>query len=89
MNLFVLSGITFVAGAIGFELIGGREAELFGSNNLTYSLYYTCEEMLGVVIFIYTLLTYIVDHFDSPSIVLITDNEYKFNKQQIQTSGSN
>ena len=34
MTLFMLSGVVFVSGAIGFELLGGRHAELFGYNNL-------------------------------------------------------
>jgi len=66
MILFVVSGATFVSGALGFELVGGRYVEIHGSSNLLYSFFYTCEEfleMLGIVIFIYTLLTYIVSQF--------------------------
>ncbi len=66
MIFFVVSGATFVAGAIGFELLGGRHHDLYGTNNLIYSLLYTCEEfleMLGIVIFIYTLLLYIASQF--------------------------
>ena len=66
MFLFLVSGTTFVLGAIGFELIGGRYYELYGSNSIIYSLITTCEElleMLGIAIFIYTLLTYIVSEF--------------------------
>ena len=65
-NLFVTSGITFVIGAIGFELLGGRHSDLNGEDNLTYSLIYTCEEfleMLGIVIFIYALLIYLAKQF--------------------------
>jgi len=65
-NLFVASGITFVIGAIGFELLGGRHSDLNGEDNLTYSLIYTCEEfleMLGIVIFIYALLIYLAKQF--------------------------
>jgi hypothetical protein len=68
MYLFLLSGLTFVSGAIGFDLLGGNQAEAFGTNNLLFSIYYTFEElleMLGVAIFIYTLLIYIVSEFDS------------------------
>ena len=55
-NLFVLSGTTYVIGALGFELLGGWQNDFFGTNNITYSILYTCEEfleMLGIVIFIY------------------------------------
>ena len=71
MLLFLASGAIFVSGAIGFEMLGGRQADLFGDNNILYSFYYTCEElfeMLGVAIFIYTLLTYIVNQSKSLTI---------------------
>jgi len=77
MTLFVVSGATFVAGAIGFELLGGRQFELYGKNNLIYSFLYTCEEfleMLGIVIFIYTLLSYIASQF---KFLTITINEQR------------
>ncbi len=77
MILFVISGVTFVSGAIGFELLGGRQHELYGANNITYAIYYTLEEfleMLGVVIFIYALLTYFVNQF---KLLTITVNEPK------------
>mgnify|MGYP003649496191 CR=1 FL=1 len=73
MILFLVSGATFILGAIGFELFGGRHFELYGNNNATYALFQTCEEsleMLGIAIFIYTLLTYIVDQLGSFQITL-------------------
>ncbi len=66
MILFIVSGTTFVAGAIGFEMLCGRHHALYGKNDLVYSIFYTCEEfleMLGIVIFIYTLLLYIASQF--------------------------
>lgn len=66
MYLFLVSGTTFITGAIGFELLGGRQHNLYGDNNIRYSLFYTCEEsfeMLGIAIFIYTLLLYISSQF--------------------------
>jgi len=75
--LFVVSGAIFVAGAIGFELLGGRQHDLYGTNNLTYRFFYTCEEfleMLGIVIFIYTLLLYIAGQF---KFLTITINEQR------------
>jgi hypothetical protein len=73
--LFVVSGATFVAGAIGFESLAGRHHELYGKNNLIYPFYYTCEEfleMFGIVIFIYTLLSYIASQF---KVLTISINE--------------
>lgn len=60
MFLFIASGAIFIAGAIGFELLG------VDSNDLMYAIFSTCEEffeMLGIVVFIYTLLTYIPREF--------------------------
>ena len=77
MLLFLTSGGIYVLGAIGFESLGGRQAELLGLNNILYSFYYTCEEffeMLGIAIFIYTLLTYIVNQSES-LIIFVTNNK--------------
>ncbi len=66
--LFAFAGLTFAAGAVGFELFGGRHAELYGKENLAYSLLYTCEEfleMVGIVIFLNALVTYITSKFQS------------------------
>lgn len=71
MILFITSGAIFVGGAIGIELFEGREAELHGFKTLAFALYYTAEEfleMLGIVIFIYTLLSYITTQFSSLTI---------------------
>jgi hypothetical protein len=71
--LLALSLLTFVSGAIGFESIGGLMHEFYGNNTLIYSLLYTCEEfleMLGVAIFIYALLIYIVLQFGEVSIAI-------------------
>lgn len=63
---FILSGATYLAGAIGMELLGGWQAELNGFNNLTYVIFVTIEEtleMAGMIIFIHGLLEYISDNF--------------------------
>ena len=67
------SGATFIAGAIGFELIGGKRVELYGEDNFIYCLIYTCEEfleMLGIVIFNYALITYITEHIKGLKIAI-------------------
>jgi len=51
---------------MGFEMLGGWYHGLYGRENLAYSFIYTCEEffeMLGVAMFIYTLLLYITSQF--------------------------
>lgn len=78
MILFLVSGAIFVFGAIGFEMLGGKQVELYGRDNIIYALFYTCEEsleMIGVAIFIYTLLTYIVNEFESIIITIDKRNE--------------
>lgn len=65
-QMFVLAGTLYVAGAIGFEMLGGWWHELHGTHNITYYLFVTLEElfeMFGCVIFIHTLLSYICDEF--------------------------
>jgi hypothetical protein len=58
---FLASGAIFIGGAIGSEMLSARHKELFGSDNISYALYYTVEEsleMLGMALFIYALLKY-------------------------------
>ena len=71
--LFILSGATFVLGALGFEMLGARHVEIYGSKNITYEIIHTCEElleMLGISLFIYTLLSYIVTKYGGINISL-------------------
>ncbi|MDD5597864.1 MAG: hypothetical protein PHV82_07960 [Victivallaceae bacterium] len=71
MVLFIVSGVIFVAGAIGFESLGGLEHKLYGDDNVVYALLYTCEElleMIGIAIFIYALLSYIGENLTDFSI---------------------
>ena len=59
--LFVLSGVVFVAGAVGFELLGSNYHYIGNAGDPGYALLYTMEElleMLGIAIFIYGLLFY-------------------------------
>ncbi len=67
MFLFIFAGTIFVVGVIGFEILGGLQKQLFGVNNILYTFYYICEElfeMVGIAIFNYALLLYIVDYFE-------------------------
>jgi hypothetical protein len=63
-RLFLLSGGIYVTGALGFEALGGLYAEWYGKGNMPYYLIANVEEtceMMGIVLFIYTLQMYIVD----------------------------
>lgn len=60
-RLFIIAGIIFVGGAIGMESVGGYYAELYGSRSIMYAILDSIEEfceMLGIVIFIYGILSY-------------------------------
>ncbi len=59
------AGLLYIGGALGVEMLGGRHADLYGLENLTYRMYQTVEEsfeMLGMVLFIHALLRYVARH---------------------------
>ena len=61
-RLFCLAGALFVTGSLGGEMIGSYWADLNGKENFVYTAIASLEElfeMLGVVVFIYALLSYI------------------------------
>ena len=63
--LFLLSAAVYLGGALGVESISAAHAERFGQQNMTYALLTTVEElgeMVGVVIFVYALLSYMAEH---------------------------
>ena len=64
-KLFVLSGMVYLTGALGFEMLGGLIVSSGGRDTIPYALLTTCEELLemvGIAIFIYSLFAYIADH---------------------------
>ncbi len=59
-RLFLIAGSTFVGGALGMEMVGGKILSM-QLPRMAYILALTCEElleMLGIVIFLYALLSY-------------------------------
>lgn len=59
---FIVSGVVFVTGAIGFEILSGLRSESVGYTNAGYAFIYTAEEfleMLGIALFAYSLLKHI------------------------------
>lgn len=63
---FLLSGVIYVGGAIGFELVSGYYAGMHGMKNFGFNVIATIEEILemtGMIIFINSLLTYIEEHY--------------------------
>ncbi len=62
LGLFVLSGVVFLSGALGLELVGGVIAQNLGTNSMIYAFSYTFEElleMIGIALLIYTTTRYI------------------------------
>jgi hypothetical protein len=60
--LWITAGTTFLSGTLGVEMLGGWYAEKFGVENFTYAMIATLEELLemvGILIFVYALLSYI------------------------------
>jgi hypothetical protein len=61
-DLFLLAGSIYVGGALGMEMVCGYYADTVGQRNLIYGLMVSVEEileMVGVIVFIYALLSYI------------------------------
>jgi hypothetical protein len=61
-RLFLLAGALYVGGAAGMEVVGSHYILRHSDESMTYVLLATIEElleMLGVVIFIYALLSYL------------------------------
>ena len=61
-NGFLLAGTIYVAGAAGFEMIGGKIIDTRGMDNMLYIISASVEEILemtGLIIFIYYLLDYL------------------------------
>jgi len=59
---FIMAGVIFLTGALGVEMLGAREADVYGYDTVIYGFLYSLEEMLemlGVVLFIYALLSYL------------------------------
>lgn len=63
-NLFFLSGVIYVSGSVGLEMIGGMIWESL-PGSLFYQILMTIEElleMLGINLFIYALMTYLASY---------------------------
>lgn len=61
-NLFVAASVFYLGGAMGMEMLGGNEAYYEGTQTLPYLIIVTVEElceMVGIVIFIHALMSYI------------------------------
>ena len=69
--LFVVSGVLYVSGAIGFETMSGVISSEVGNKNVTYVALQTIEEileMIGAIFFLYALADYAERKFVSLNI---------------------
>jgi len=56
---FMGAALLYLSGAIGLDILGGKESSLHGTTTILYSVYYTLEEsfeMFGVIYLISILL---------------------------------
>lgn len=61
-NLFVTASLLYIGGALGMEMVGGYQAYTVGMENIPYLIIVTVEEfleMLGIIVFIHALISYI------------------------------
>ena len=66
---FLFAGAVYILGAMGFELIGGWQLDLYGPDMLVYKLLYSIEELLemaGLIIFLHALLSCFVELRNCP-----------------------
>lgn len=61
-RLFIVAGFVYFAGALGMDIVSGGYMVRHGRENMTYQMLSSVEEileMLGVVVFVYALLSYL------------------------------
>lgn len=76
-NLFMISLVIFLSGAIGCEILGAKLVSTVGSENILYTALFTLEEtleILGASIFLYALVLY----FQQNYIVYIQNKNSQF-----------
>ena len=68
---FSVAGTLYVSGAIGMELVGGRHAELYSTQNFAYAVITTVEEtleMAGAIALLYALLHHAAARFGTVNV---------------------
>ena len=64
--LFLASGLIYVGGAVGMEMVGGIIMDRWGGESLAHAVEVVAEEsmeMFGIVLFIYAIVSYIQAEF--------------------------
>lgn len=72
-HLFLIAGTLFVGGAIGINVVTGYYVNGHGDQNMTYAILSAIEEsleMLGIIVFIYALLSYMTSYINMKDLTL-------------------
>jgi hypothetical protein len=70
---FAIAGSIYLAGALGMEVVGGRYAFLYSTKEFNYALLVALEEtleMVGIIVFNYSLLKYYLKEVGSRQVHL-------------------
>lgn len=73
--LFVVSGLIFVGGAVGMEMVGGLIMDRWGGESLAHAVEVLVEEsmeMFGIVFFIYSIISYLQTEFPRYTLRLVS-----------------
>lgn len=87
---FIVSGIVYLSGALGMEMIGAKYNSLTGVMDLNFRLLVVGEEaleMLGVVMFLRALLTYLDRHI-GPATIRWSGNRSDIQAQSVEVTES-
>jgi hypothetical protein len=85
-KMFVAASILYIGGAIGMEMLGGYQAFTGGMQTIPYLITATVEElleMLGIVVFIHALMSYINKYLGEVDLEISLGK-----KQQVSSSSS-
>lgn len=84
-RLFLVAGTLFVVGALGIEMLYGQLVSFYGSEDslsgnvkAVAAILTAIEELLemsGIVVFVYTLLSYVSLHVGEVTVQVYVDNE--------------
>jgi hypothetical protein len=90
-RLIFIGGTIFVVGALGVEMLESYWVNLHGKENIVYAIMATIEEfleMLGIIIFIYALLSYISSQFKEMRIIINSNEPAAVKSTSCQVRGS-
>lgn len=84
-KLFFLASVLYIGGAIGMEMLGGNRAYHEGTQTIPYLIFATIEEsceMVGIVVFIHALMSYIKTYLGGVSWQIYLGKNRQFTESQ-------